>query len=129
MLLHLQTLTIQIVDTPVRSWLFLSHAAATRPATHADAIKECNPIHYPNIRVMLLFAFRDLWKEMGRQFSDPYRTASSTTGDWSRWIILMCFIYIILSTTVSHFWTLRKQFFFQSSFFVYISIFASVLCI
>ena len=26
--------------------------------------------------------------------SDPYRTASSTTGGWSRWNILMCFIYI-----------------------------------
>ena len=76
----------------------------------------------------LLFAFRDLWKEMGwLQFSDPYRTASSTTGGWNRWDILMCFIYIILSTTVSHFWTLRMPFFTRSPFFVYISIFASTL--
>ena len=43
-------------------------------------------------------------KEMGRlQFSDPFRTASSTTGGCSRWNILMCliYIYILLSTTVS----------------------------
>ena len=34
---------------------------------------------------------------MGRlQFSDPYRTASSTTGGWSRWNILMCLIYIYI---------------------------------
>ena len=40
-------------------------------------------------------AFRDLWKEMGwLQFSDLYRTASSTIGGWSRWNILMCYIYI-----------------------------------
>ena len=41
----------------------------------------------------------------GLQFSDPYRTASSTTSGWSRWNILMCviyiYIYILLSTTVS----------------------------
>ena len=52
---------------------------------------------------------------MGRlQFSDPYRTASSTTGGWSRWNILMCFIciYIILSTTVSHFLDLMDAIFF-----------------
>ena len=59
---------------------------------------------------------------------DTYRTVSSTTGGWSRWIILMCFIYIILSTTVSHFWTLRMPFFTRSPFFVYISIFVSTLC-
>ena len=63
------------------------------------------------------------------RFPDPYRTASSTTGGWSRWYILMCFI--ILSTTVSHFWTLRMPFFFtKSPLFVYISFFfASTLCI
>ena len=33
-------------------------------------------------------------------FRSFHRTASSTTGGWSRWNILMCFIYIILSTTV-----------------------------
>ena len=39
------------------------------------------------------------------------------------------YIYIILSITVSHFWTLRMPFFFfKSPFFVYISIFASTLC-
>ena len=47
---------------------------------------------------------------------------------------LMCLIYILLSTTVSHFWTLRMPFFLQGLlFFVYISIlqvhFACVLCI
>ena len=30
------------------------------------------------------------------EFSDPYRTASSTTGGWSRWTILMCLIYIYI---------------------------------
>ena len=45
--------------------------------------------------VVVIVPFWDLWKEMGwLQFSDPYRTASSTTGGWSRWNILMCFIYI-----------------------------------
>ena len=34
-------------------------------------------------------------------FRSFHRTASSTTGGWSRWNILMCFLYIILSTTVS----------------------------
>ena len=34
-------------------------------------------------------------------FSSYHRTASSTTGGWSHWNILMCFLYIILSTTVS----------------------------
>ena len=43
-------------------------------------------------------------RKWGRlQLADPYRTASSTTGGWSHWNILMCFIYIILSTTVSYF--------------------------
>ena len=81
--------------------------------------------------LLLLFAFRDLWKEMGwLQFSDPYRTASSTTGGWSRWDILMCLIYIYIS-----FWALRSLIFgpygclfYKVSFFVYISIFASTLC-
>ena len=63
-----------------------------------------------------------------------YRTASSTTGGWSRWYIFnVLYIYIILSTTVSHFWTLRMPCFTRSPFFVYISIlqvhFACVLCI
>ena len=55
---------------------------------------------------LLLYAFRDLWKEWGgvtqicRSF---HRTASSTTGRWSCWNILMCFLYIILSTKVSFF--------------------------
>ena len=31
-------------------------AAAARPATPAAAIRECNPMHYPNIRVMLQLA-------------------------------------------------------------------------
>ena len=35
------------------SYSYPSMAAAARPATPAAAIKECNPIHYPNIRVML----------------------------------------------------------------------------
>ena len=37
---------------------------------------------------------------------------------------LMCliYIYILLSTTVSHFWTLRMPFFLQGLLFVYISI-------
>ena len=53
----------------------------------------------------------------GRKFSDPYRTASSTTGGWSCWNILMCliYIYILLSTTVSHFWTLRMPYFFYET--------------
>ena len=35
-------------------------------------------------------------------FRSFHRTASSTTGGWSRWNIVMCFfLYIILSTTVS----------------------------
>ena len=32
------------------------------------------------------------------------------------------YIYILLSTTVSHFWTLRMPFFYKVYFFVYISI-------
>ena len=62
--------------------------------------------------------------------SDPYRTASSTTGGWSRWNILMCFIYIyiILSTTVSHFWTLRMPFFLQGLPFLYTFPFLQVHC-
>ena len=81
---------------------------------------------------LLLFAFRHLWKEMGwLQFSDPYRIASSTTGGWSRWEVLMCYIYIYIS-----FWALRSlifgpygcHFFTRSPFFVYISIFASTHC-
>ena len=80
---------------------------------------------------MLLFAFRDLWKGMGQlQFSDPDRTASSTTGGWSRWLILMSYIYIyiILSTTVSHFWTLRMRFFLQGLLFLYTFPFLQVHC-
>ena len=33
-------------------------------------------------------------------FRSFHRTASSITGGWSRWNILMGFLYIILSTTV-----------------------------
>ena len=84
----------------------------------------------------LLFAFRDLWKELGwLQFSDPYRTAGSTTGGWSRWNSLMGFIYIyiILSTTVSHFWTLWMSCFLQGLpfyTFPFLQVhFACVLCI
>ena len=59
-----------------------------------------------------------------------HRTASSTTGGWSRWNILMWFIYIILSTTVSF---LKDAILFLKGlfhFFVDISIFflASTLC-
>ena len=48
--------------------------------------------------------------------------------------VLDIYIYILLSTTVSHFWTLRMpRFYSRSPFFVYISIlqvhFACVLCI
>ena len=39
--------------------------------------------------------------------------------------VLYIYIYLILSTTVSHFWTLRMHFFYKVSLFVYISIFAS----
>ena len=35
--------------------------------------------------VLLLFAFRDLWKEWGA--SNFHRTASSITGGWNRWNI------------------------------------------
>ena len=64
-------------------------------------------------------------------FRSFHRTASSTTGGWSRWNILMCFFYI-------SFWALRSlifgpyrwHFFYKVSLFVYISIyfFASTLC-
>ena len=57
-------------------------------------VADFGPIHV-NAYMLLLFAFLDLWKEMGwLKFSDPYRTASSTTGGWSHWNILMCFIYV-----------------------------------
>ena len=57
----------------------------------------------------------------GHQFSDLHRTASSTTGDWSRWNVSICFLlYIILSTTVS-FLDLMPYFFLQSLSFVHIS--------
>ena len=36
-------------------------------------------------------------------FSDPYRTANSTTGGWSRWHILMCFIYIYYIYNSEHY--------------------------
>ena len=57
-------------------------------------------------------------------FRSFHRTASSTTGGWSCWNILMCVLYIILSTTVSFledtiFLLLGLLFF----YFVYISIF------
>ena len=56
---------------------------------------------YVAMGVSMLFAFRDLWKEWGDSiFRSFHRTASYTTGGWSRWNILMCFLYIILSTTV-----------------------------
>ena len=79
--------------------------------------------------LLLLFAFRDLWKEMGWfQFSDPYRIASSTTGGWSRWNILMCYIYIYIYI-LSTFLDLTDVIFLQGlPFFVYIPIFASTLC-
>ena len=70
----------------------------------------------------MLFAFQDLWKEMGRlQFSDPYTTASSTTGGWSRCNILMCFIYIyiILSTSLSFLDLTDAIFFLQGLPFLY----------
>ena len=41
-------------------------------------------------RLLMLFAFRDLWKEWGDsnfQIFFFHRTASSTTGGWSRWNI------------------------------------------
>ena len=51
----------------------------------------------------MLFAFWELWKEMGwLQFADLYRTASSTTGGWSLGTFLMCF-YISFWALVSHF--------------------------
>ena len=59
------------------------------------------------------------WKEMGwLQFSDPYRTASSITGGWSSWDILMCFIYIA-------FWALRSLIFwpYGCHFFYKVSLF------
>ena len=70
---------------------------------------------------MLLFAFRDLWKEMGRlQFSD-YRTASSTPQVAEVIGTLNCCAYIyiyhsgILNNTVC-FWTLRMTYYFVSPF-------------
>ena len=56
-------------------------------------------------------------------FRSFHRTASSTTGGWSRWNILMCFFYIILSTEVSYFGPYGWHFFTRFPFFVYISIF------
>ena len=43
----------------------------------------------PMLMSLLLFAFRDLWKEWGDSNFQIFfhRTASSTTGDWSRWNI------------------------------------------
>ena len=63
---------------------------------------------------LLLFAFRDLWNEWGGVtsiFRSFHRTANSTSGGWSCWTILMCFIYIynsehygiILEDTIFHF--------------------------
>ena len=68
-------------------------------------------------------------------FRSFHRTASSTTGGWSRWDIFNVLLYMILSTTVS-FLEDTILFLQVSSFFifVYISIFsqvhfAYVLCI
>ena len=65
----------------------------------------------------------------GLQFSDPYRTASSTTGDWSCWNILMCFyIYYSEHYGLSFLDLTDAIFFTRSPFLVNISIFASTLC-
>ena len=73
---------------------------------------------------------------MGRlQFSDPYRTASSTTGGWSRWNILMCYIYIYHSEHYGlSFLDLTDAIFLQGLLFLYTFPFlqvhfACVLCI
>ena len=82
------------------------------------------------VLLLILFVFRDLWKEMGwLQFSDPYRTTSSTTGGWSHWNILYIYIFIYILRSLI-FWTLRMAYFLvtRSPVFVYISIFASTLC-
>ena len=55
-------------------------------------------------------------------FRSVHRTASSTTGDWSRWTIFNMLFYIILSTTVS-FLDLTR-----SSLFLHVH-FACMLCI
>ena len=72
--------------------------------------------------MLLLYAFRDLWKEWGDSILRSFhRTASSTTGGWSRWDILI-FFYISFRPLRSHFWTLRMPYYFYNvSFFMYIS--------
>ena len=76
--------------------------------------------------MLLLYAFRDLWKEWGDLFTELL-----VPGGWSHWNIFNVLLYIILSTTVSFFrgyhiiFTQSPLFF----IFVYISIFfASTLC-
>ena len=57
-----------------------------------------------------------------------FRNSSSTTGGWSRWNILMGFIYIYHSEHYGlSFLDLTDAFFYKVSLYVYISIFASTL--
>ena len=85
---------------------------------------------------MLLFLPSETYGRNGvtQIFRYFHRTTSSTTGSWSRWNILLRFLYIILSTTVSFLDLTDATLFTKVSSFsffcVYISFFffAGTLC-
>ena len=59
-------------------------------------------------------------------FRSFHRTASSTTDSWSRLNILMCFLYIILSITVSFLDLTDAILFLQS--FSFLCVYISICC-
>ena len=62
------------------------------------------------------------WGDSNFQILTELPVPPQTTGVMEHFNVLYIYIYIILSTTVSHFWTLWMPFFTRSPFFVYISI-------
>ena len=89
------------------------------------------------VPLLLLFAFRDLWKKMGTPIFRSLQNCQfhhRRLESLEHFNVLDIYIYILLSTTVSHFWTLRMPFFLKVSLFCihfhFLQVhFACVLCI
>ena len=78
-------------------------AAAARPATPAAAIRECNPMHYPNIRVMLQLActLPVTSCECERSASSMRRLHTYMRTSMTQERLLCSFVVLVISSFIS----------------------------